>query len=242
MQPTDANFFLLVVQCPTMSRSWFGSQEQEKDRPVPLEPGEAVMAILKWVLATQLVDPERVSLFGISSGGSATWEIAARYPEVFSAVAPTASSGANHLPVEKLTAIPVWAFYNEKDSEGLKSGLASTVRALQAAGGIVQMTAVPGNRVGNHDAWSEAYGLNGLRDWLLDQNRGQGNLTSRWKFFRHMYLQRERLWLCVSALAAGLLFTWIWWRNRQHRVDEYNKVHISEADQTLLREVGESHV
>jgi predicted esterase len=52
-------------------------------------PGEAeVMATLDWALATYPIDPARVSVTGVSMGGTGTTHLAFRYADRFSAAAP----------------------------------------------------------------------------------------------------------------------------------------------------------
>jgi len=50
--------------------------------------GEDVMRVLADVRRAYHVDPERISLTGLSMGGGGTWEIGLRHPELFAALAP----------------------------------------------------------------------------------------------------------------------------------------------------------
>jgi dienelactone hydrolase len=50
--------------------------------------GDDVMRVLADVRRAYNVDPERISLTGLSMGGGATWQIGLRHPELFAALAP----------------------------------------------------------------------------------------------------------------------------------------------------------
>jgi len=50
--------------------------------------GEDVMRVLQDVRRAYHVDPERISLTGLSMGGGGTWQIGLRHPELFAALAP----------------------------------------------------------------------------------------------------------------------------------------------------------
>src|SRR5206468_11878401 len=50
--------------------------------------GDDVMRVLADVRRAYDVDPERISLTGLSMGGGGTWQIGLRHPELFAAIAP----------------------------------------------------------------------------------------------------------------------------------------------------------
>ena len=50
--------------------------------------GEDVMRVLADVRRAYDVDPERITLTGLSMGGDGTWQIGLRHPELFAAIAP----------------------------------------------------------------------------------------------------------------------------------------------------------
>lgn len=193
VRPADANFFLLAVQCPAADRPWFGKQPGGHGIKKPIEPGEAVVQIIGRLCTEEPIDRDRVSIIGISSGGSAALEMAMRYPHLFSAIAPTASSGGDVSRLDRIKNVPVWAFYNAKDSQGLINELSKTTRALQGSGGICSLTEVPGELVGDHDAWHEAFSKHGLLKWLLAQNRTQSRWASHYKWLRHTHLNWDHL-------------------------------------------------
>ena len=66
-----------------------------------------VAAAIEHVLADYPVDADRVSLSGISNGGSATWELGIRRPDLFACVVPMAANGADRGRVDALKSVPV---------------------------------------------------------------------------------------------------------------------------------------
>jgi predicted esterase len=75
-----------------------------------------VMKVLKEMFANYNIDAERVYLTGASKGGTGTWEIGMKHPELFAAIAPVA--GAPH-QAEKLIAdvgdMGVFVFHGRHD-------------------------------------------------------------------------------------------------------------------------------
>lgn len=211
VRPADANFFLLAVQCPAMDRPWFGKQPESPEGNQLIEPGEAVVQIVKRLCReVAAIDCDRVSLIGISSGGTAVLEMGIRHPQVFSAIAPTSSRGGDISRIARLKDVPVWAFYNVQDSQVLISELTKTMKALQESGGICALTGVPGMLDG-HDSWHEAFSQHHLLDWLLAQERAQSRWTSHSKWLRHTHLNWDYLGP-QSVLIALLIICWIIWR------------------------------
>ena len=142
-------FFVLAVQCP-WELGWF---DQTGDASPGTRRSDDMLTVAADILRRTMrecpVDPDRVYLLGISSGASASWEMATRWPELFAALVPLAcgSSGSDESRAEKLIKIPIWAFINN----GERAGVERMVSAVQAAGGNAFLTVAdsPG-----HNAWS----------------------------------------------------------------------------------------
>lgn len=75
---------------------------------------DAVADLVEYVASQYYVDRLRIYLVGYSMGGYATWETAARYPELFAAIVPIAGSGEPNV-AQALAGVPIWAFHGEKD-------------------------------------------------------------------------------------------------------------------------------
>jgi poly(3-hydroxybutyrate) depolymerase len=77
-------------------------------------------------------DPARVYLMGNSAGGSAVWTYATRYPERWTAIAPSAAPLEDAMfPYEKLKTVPVLVIHGDADST--MSFEASKLRNPQSA-------------------------------------------------------------------------------------------------------------
>ena len=189
-------FFILAVQCPSQEVGWSGGMLT------------AMHEILQKTMRQYPVDPDRVCLSGVSSGGSGCWEMAVRYPEVFAAVAPMASGGGDASQAGRLSSIPIWAFHDHDDHGTSREGVENMVAAVQQAGGNVHLT-FTWHAI--HDCWDEAFWSYDLMSWLLAQRRGGlfwlPQECSPWKW-----------WHVVSVPAAFL--TLVWWglcRRRRRR-------------------------
>jgi predicted peptidase len=210
---TDCEFYLLVVRCPSMKRPWFGNSLRTKERLI--EPGEAVVAILDELMAQQPIDPDRVSVVGLSSGGTAAWELAIRHPDRFAAIAPTASSGADLTRIDALRHIPVWAFHSLRDSSSLRNGTLASINALRSIGGHAWFTEVPARGLDYHNAWQEAFSEHGLLQWLLNQRRGNSGWQIRRNHFLHVSVNKQGFLLMVLVVVFILIA--ISWRNERKR-------------------------
>lgn len=157
-------FFVLAVQCPRDNGSWTTGAEDADDMV------NVVRAALEQTLRDYpMIDTGRVSLVGVSAGGSGSWELAMRHPEVFSCVAPTGSGGGDNLRVHVLKDVPVWAFHSIKDRGVKIDGVRETVEALKAVGGKVELTEI---NSADHFCWRMAFDDYDLLGWLLAQKRG----------------------------------------------------------------------
>ena len=132
-------------------------------------------------------DPERVYLTGLSMGGYATWNIAARHPGIFAAYVPVCGGvqpNKDHPTVKaslfgdpaipdpyaeiarRIGKTPVWIFHGDADPTVPVEESRKMAAALRAAGGNVKYTEYPGVA---HDSWVKAYDEPELFPWLLQQ-------------------------------------------------------------------------
>ena len=134
-------------------------------------------------------DSKRIYLTGLSMGGYGSWKIAARLAARFAAVVPVcggitpranlpearAAHYAGHGTPDPFATVargigktPVWIFHGADDKVVPPEDSRKMARALEAAGGTVRYTELPG--VG-HDSWTPAYRDPELARWLLSQAR-----------------------------------------------------------------------
>jgi antitoxin component YwqK of YwqJK toxin-antitoxin module len=97
-------FVIVAPQCPLNHRwstdNWFENFYKE-------------------VIKKYRIDTNRIYLTGESLGGSGTWYLAMKYPEIFAAIAPMSGFTRHHNFIvkntSKLKSIPIWAFHGKKD-------------------------------------------------------------------------------------------------------------------------------
>jgi dienelactone hydrolase len=141
--------------------------------------GDDVMRVLADVRRAYDVDPDRITLTGLSMGGGGTWQIGLRHPELFAAIAPVcgvtdvrrlvrapeaafydlpAIEALSPLAVaENAARMQVYIFHGSKDPTvpvGDSRRMVERYKALGWLGKNVRYTEYPG--VG-HDAWKPAY-------------------------------------------------------------------------------------
>ncbi len=113
------------------------------------------------------VDPSRVYLTGLSTGGYGVWAIGAKYNSRFAALVPMcAYSGEDYAP--QLTKTPIWAFHNSGDPFVFAGATKSTVKKINKLGGNAKQTIY--GAIG-HDCWGRAYKEPELFTWLKQQRK-----------------------------------------------------------------------
>jgi poly(3-hydroxybutyrate) depolymerase len=100
------------------------------------------------------IDPRRLYLMGNSSGGSAVWTYAAKYPRRWTAISPSAAplEDAN-FPYEKLRKIPVLVVHGDKDTVMVFDASKAMVDHAKAKG--VDATWLPVIGGSHVDAWAQ---------------------------------------------------------------------------------------
>jgi poly(3-hydroxybutyrate) depolymerase len=99
-------------------------------------------------------DPKRIYLMGNSSGGSAVWNIAAKFPERWAAISPSAAPLEDtNFPYEKLKSVPVLVVHGDMDTTMVFDASKTMVDHAKAKGVNATWLPVPG---GAHtDAWAQ---------------------------------------------------------------------------------------
>jgi predicted peptidase len=158
-QRSDFPFVVLAPQCPA--------------RTIWSVHLDALHALLNSVITSYRIDPQQITITGLSMGGSGAWHMAATYPDVFAALVPIC--GDDYWCIggpEQLTALqhlPIWAFHGAQDTVIPVTASERLVGAVQAIGGTACLTTYAD--VG-HNCWNQAYATDELYTWLLQQRRG----------------------------------------------------------------------
>ena len=113
------------------------------------------------------IDPKRIYLSGLSSGGTAVWDLAAGSPDRWAAIVPVAS-GADPDMAPLIKGIPCWCFHNSHDPSSSVEFPRWMIGDLRALGGSPRYTEFFGTE---HNVWDRAYNMPDLYDWLLQQKR-----------------------------------------------------------------------
>lgn len=167
-EPKKFQFFVLAVQCPRTNPTWFRSMDRSGHSHVD-DMGEVAIDVLRTIMKKYPIDPNRVYVAGISSGGTGSWEIVRRFPQMFAAMSSMAGAPSSKSGLGKLTNIPIWAFNNDADPGSSTARIQRAVDEINRQGGVARLTIERGSE---HDCWTAAFVKNGLMDWMLAQRRG----------------------------------------------------------------------
>lgn len=123
--------------------------------------------LLDTVEAAYPIDPQRLSVTGLSMGGYGSWALALEQPHRFSALAPICGGGDPGRAAE-IAHLPQGVFHGARDEVVPLAESERMVAALHAAGADVRFTVYP---EAGHDAWTPAYREPDLLPWLIGQRR-----------------------------------------------------------------------
>ncbi len=124
------------------------------------------MELLAAVQGAYRVDPKRICLNGVSSGGTGVWDLAARFPDRWAAIVPVASAPWDRGQAPLIKHIPCWCFHTRYDGGSPSDEVQGMIEALRAAGGQPRYTEFFDV---NHNAWDRAYHMPELYEWLSRQ-------------------------------------------------------------------------
>lgn len=146
--------FMLAPQCPSRDIGWKN------------EVAEKLLALIADLTDNLPIDDARLYLTGSSMGGSGTWYIAAKYPQVFAAAVPLCGGG-DAKNAEILKTIPFWVFHGDKDDMVPVDRSRTMVAAVKAAGGeLINYSELAGE---GHGITGVVYPREDLYDWLFKQ-------------------------------------------------------------------------
>lgn len=153
----EFSFIVISPQCPEHIRwstdNWFESFYTE-------------------IKAKYRIDTNRVYLTGMSLGGSGTWYLAAKYPDIFAAIAPM-SGFTSHMDyidsnIDKLIHIPIWAFHGKIDNVVPFEETERIIKKLEGKNMDLLFTIEP--EVGHWINWL-VYPNQEIYDWFLKHDK-----------------------------------------------------------------------
>jgi poly(3-hydroxybutyrate) depolymerase len=196
--PEQEDFFLLVLQCPRDNRVW-------TFRPTKDGNLDILVAAMEHVIANNPIDEQRLSTFGLSSGGDGVWRLLVAHPEKFAAAVPTSSGATRDIQQPaSLAQTAIWTFRNQNDGSADVTSVREAMRVINGTGGYMKLTEFS---QGGHAAWRNAMDECNCVSWMIAQKRGGWfNPPPEREFYRS-----RSLFNCFFAfflplgLAAGLL-------------------------------------
>ena len=145
--------YTLSPQCPFHPFTWYDFKNE-------------VMALIDKTIAENQIDPNMVSLCGISMGGFGTWELAMTYPHRFFKIAPLCSGGMSWRAWA--LKMPVRAFHGKLDDVVPYDYSTLMVNAVNASGGNAELVTFDDLR---HNCWDRAFEETDLIKWLITANK-----------------------------------------------------------------------
>jgi hypothetical protein len=131
----------------------------------PSTPMRLTLEVLGKLQKEFSVDDKRLYLTGLSMGGYGTWDLLARYPDMFAAAVPVCGGGDESMAA-KMKDVPIWCFHGGADPTVPTQRSRDMIKAIKDAGGNPKYTEYPG--VG-HNSWDKAYSDKDLPAWLFSQ-------------------------------------------------------------------------
>ena len=162
--------FIVAPQCPPDVK-WTGVNWQAvPPDPQTAEPTYAMRLLIALVenLAADLpVDRARIYVIGVSMGGSGTWDIVTRRPDLFAAAVPICG-GADAATGGRLATLPVWCFQGAKDDVVRPALSRDMIAAIKAGGGTPRYTEFP---EAGHNIVDDVFRNPAVIPWLFAQRR-----------------------------------------------------------------------
>ena len=151
--------YVIIPQMPSDVKGW-------------VYIGESINELINSVCRRYGIDTNRVSLTGHSMGGTGTWELAIKYPQLFSCIAPL--SGAvqkTQSNIAVLQSLPVWAFVGTNDTIVQPDYSRSFISGLKEINNFAEITEF--NGAGHFDVPSLTYLSSdiSLVEWLLSHSK-----------------------------------------------------------------------
>jgi predicted peptidase len=165
--------FVFIPQCPEGTQ-WvntgfiktpFGHYQQSS---IPESPEmKMIIAVITELITQYPIDKSRIYVSGFSMGGSGTWDIISRHPDLFAA-ALVMSGVSDTSTAEKIKKVPVWAFTGEFDDIAPPQLNKEMCEAVLKSGGNCKYTLY--SKTG-HNCVNHVLNEPGVLEWLFSQKR-----------------------------------------------------------------------
>jgi len=149
--------FLLYPQSSSSSGGWAQTQVDF-----------IAQLLTQYIIPQCKVDPNRISVTGLSGGGDGAWLFAYSHPTLSAGVIPMSSASLLDIPyVQKLKWTPIWLFQGGLDKSPDPSTTQQLVNAFSNAGGNLKYTVFSGD---GHDTWDDAWKQSDYFPFMLRAN------------------------------------------------------------------------
>ena len=132
---------------------------------------ESIYELILKIQKENKIDPDRIYVTGLSSGGWAAWNLALSYPDKFAAIVPI-SGFVDLIELEnacKIANIPTRIFHGLLDDVVKVDYAISIYRELKKCNAKdVKLTIFDD---AGHDSWSRVYDDPEIYEWMLKQNK-----------------------------------------------------------------------
>ena len=127
-----------------------------------------VKELVDYVVQNNSIDPDRISVTGISMGGFGVFEMILCYPDFFSAAAPICGGGMGWRLYYSGTQTPIWAFHGSDDPVVPVTKSLEMCDAMKRKGEKLRLDIYHGEE---HEIWDSVYHTTKVIEWLTNSRR-----------------------------------------------------------------------
>jgi len=138
-------------------------------------PDRLLFNLVNDIKGRHYVDKKRIYVTGLSMGGSAAWDMACTYPDLFAAIAPICG-WTQPKDACGMKNVPVWAFHGANDPVVPLKESEEMVDAVKTCGGKARLTIYPD---AGHNAWTKTYNNKELYDWFLQHSKDTKTISTK---------------------------------------------------------------
>lgn len=169
---------VLFPQCPA-NETWIGNKLPARDdnanidwsqmTDAPIAPSlEKVKELIDFYIANENVDTKRIYIMGLSMGGMGTFDLVARYPNLFAAAIPICGGVYTLRLKEAAKTVKFRIYHGDADQTVSYNGSRQAYLTLKEYGATVNYFEFPGVE---HNSWNPAFNQPDFFEWLFKQKR-----------------------------------------------------------------------
>ena len=156
--------FVLAPQCDE-GKNWVDNFNGDISAALGL-----TMDLLDELAEKYSIDPNKIYVTGISTGGTAVWDVMFRFPDKFAAGIPMASHTMAS-KAEIIKKMPIWVFHSTGDAAIPVEQIRKMVDSLKALGSDVKYSEY-GDDI-DHGVWWYAFSDKDFLPWIFAQDKSQ---------------------------------------------------------------------